>query len=398
VSLKPLSRKAWTLEDVLLYDCWEQCRGTVYAGVAAPRLAPSWPANPLPRRIGALRVSHPEHAGAEARILDWAEGEEQLRRVAAGAECEAIVAGRRLTRALIGEALTGAELLRMAAGARNVRPVILCLRPDSALLEVCEERGIIVWQPAWVRKSILDDEFDEGGLRSHPSGDEAGRRQVRFMEMLVEHRTLEEQRLDIMAMLGSLACRLEQALGVGGEKQAEPQPAVRAEGAGNAGACGGHARGNAVAGPLDRWTKAPQRTAEDFYLLEFWKKAGGVIYGDVALPVGGPQRKWRQSADGGRVGAVRVVPPEGSAQGAAVVSHGQCLPGELQAVLSGRTAWVIRAGMALTRELIGEVVAGSDLLRRAFAPARVTPVIFCDDGDPLLEMVCRRLRIEVRQA
>ncbi len=101
MSLKSMSRRSWTLEDVLLYDSWVQRGGLVFAGVAGEGRTAGWPAEPGPRRIGAVRIDTAALGRSEARIVDGPrDGRDDLWRLAAYAGCEVIVAGRRLSRAL----------------------------------------------------------------------------------------------------------------------------------------------------------------------------------------------------------------------------------------------------------------------------------------------------------
>lgn len=407
MSLKSMSRRSWTLEDVLLYDSWVQRGGLVFAGVAGEGRTAGWPAEPGPRRIGAVRIDTAALGRSEARIVDGPrDGRDDLWRLAAYAGCEVIVAGRRLSRALIGEVLVGAALLRMTAPVGAARPLILCVQPETTLLEACRELGIAVWQPAWANQSILGEAFDGHGLRSTLSAADAERRRVRLEAMLEEYRTLRDPAFDLAA-LPSVS---EQAAGAGTAPRAPqtvpaPKAGQEAQAAVPAGptAPGGARRPQqtgprpADAVPLGRWREEAVHGAEEHYLLDRWRRAGGLFYCGVALSTGGPQRRWRRSADGGVVGSVQVPAPEGSGLKSDLVPFSQSRPGELDALLAGGVQ-VIRAGLALTRGLIGEVVTGAALLSRAYRPASVRPVVLCDEGSPLLEKVCERLSVEVWKA
>ena len=56
---------------------------------------------------------------------------------------------------------------------------------------------------------------------------------------------------------------------------------------------------------------------------------------------------------------------------------------------------MIEVKCSLNRPVIGQVIAGADVLEMEYAPAEVDQVVVCEVGDPLLEAVCERRGIVV---
>ncbi len=56
---------------------------------------------------------------------------------------------------------------------------------------------------------------------------------------------------------------------------------------------------------------------------------------------------------------------------------------------------MIEVKRSLDRPVIGQVIAGADLLEMEYAPSEVDQVVVCEIGDPVLEAVCERRGIVV---
>ena len=67
----------------------------------------------------------------------------------------------------------------------------------------------------------------------------------------------------------------------------------------------------------------------------------------------------------------------------------------LETAIAGARVEVIEVKVDLNRPVLGQVIAGADLLEIEYAPAQVDPVVVCAVGDPALEAVCERRGIAV---
>ena len=67
----------------------------------------------------------------------------------------------------------------------------------------------------------------------------------------------------------------------------------------------------------------------------------------------------------------------------------------LASFIAGARVEVIEVKQDLNDLVLGQVIAGADLLEMEYAPAQVDPVVVCALGDAALEAVCKRRGIAV---
>jgi hypothetical protein len=142
------------------------------------------------------------------------------------------------------------------------------------------------------------------------------------------------------------------------------------------------------------WKDPDRRTNEDQLLLKYWREVGGLIITEVPIGRDGP-REWPPGAKARRIDGVRLVaPPRGPSDGIYVFAR-HTNRRWIELFIAGARVEVIEVKQDLNRPVIGQVIAGADLLEMEYAPAQVDPVLVCAVGDPALEAVCERRGIAV---
>ena len=154
------------------------------------------------------------------------------------------------------------------------------------------------------------------------------------------------------------------------------------------------------------WKDPDRRTNEDRLLLKYWREVGGAIFTEVPIVRHGPSewplgavrhgpRLWPPGAKGRRIDGVRLVAPPFGLRNS-IYSYVRGSGGPLIAsYIAGAQVEVIEVKQDLNRPVIGQVIAGADLLEMEYAPAQVDPVVVCAVGDAALEAVCERRGIAV---
>ena len=141
------------------------------------------------------------------------------------------------------------------------------------------------------------------------------------------------------------------------------------------------------------WKDPESRTNEDRLLLKYWREVGGLIITEVPIGRDGP-REWPPGAKQGRIDGVRLVaPPPSLSDGIHAFGRDSRVMTEI--LIAGARVEVIEVKQYLNQHVIGQVIAGADLLEMEYAPAQVDPVVVCAVGDPALEAVCERRGIAV---
>ncbi len=139
---------------------------------------------------------------------------------------------------------------------------------------------------------------------------------------------------------------------------------------------------------LDFWKAPDKRSHEDRLLLKYWREVGSVLFTEVQVGRGGPRRPRR--IDGVRIVAPAPVMPDGM-----YVFDRRENRRTVEDLIAGARVEVIEVKHALDRPVLGQVIAGADLLEMEYAPAEVDKVVVCKVGDPVLEAVCERRGIAV---
>lgn len=128
-----------TREDRLLKRYWRKVGGLLFVEAVVGSSGHGWPLGSEARRIDGVRIVSGTKHGAFV-YKDRAEFEAAI----AGARVEVIEAKRFLNRAVIGQVIVGADLLKMECRTVKIEKVILCEAGDPALEKVCRKRRIRV--------------------------------------------------------------------------------------------------------------------------------------------------------------------------------------------------------------------------------------------------------------
>ena len=142
------------------------------------------------------------------------------------------------------------------------------------------------------------------------------------------------------------------------------------------------------------WKDPERRTNEDRLLLKYWREVGGVIITEVPIGRGGP-REWPPGAKTRRIDGVRLVAPPPTLSDGIHAFGRDTNRVMVEILIAGARVEVIEVKQDLNRPVLGQVIAGADLLEMEYAPAQVDPVVVCEVGDPALEAVCERRGIAV---
>jgi hypothetical protein len=141
------------------------------------------------------------------------------------------------------------------------------------------------------------------------------------------------------------------------------------------------------------WRDPERRSKEDRLLLKYWREVGGLIITEVPIGRDGP-REWPPGAKQGRIDGVRLAaPPPSLSDGIHAFTRDTRHNTEI--LIAGSRVEVIEVKQDLNKDVLGQVIAGADLLEMEYAPAQVDPVVVCEVGDPALEAVCERRGIAV---
>jgi hypothetical protein len=134
----------------------------------------------------------------------------------------------------------------------------------------------------------------------------------------------------------------------------------------------------------------PSRKHEDKLLKKYWKEHGGLVYVEVRVGQGGV-KTYPPGAMPRRIDAVRV--PVGRK---ILVSFMRRVIPEFVEAVRGRKIEVIEIKRKLNRPAIGQVIVGAKLMEIEYPQIRkIQQVILCETSDPVLEMICRELKIKV---
>lgn len=134
----------------------------------------------------------------------------------------------------------------------------------------------------------------------------------------------------------------------------------------------------------------PGKFHEDKLLEKYFKEKGGTLYTEVRVGMGGV-KSYPRGARPRRIDAVRVA----GGEAAIIPFNRKSIPDFLQATRNRRIE-VIEIKRRLNRPAIGQVIVGAKLMEKEYPGiGRVRMVILCESSDPVLEMVCRELKIQV---
>ena len=145
---------------------------------------------------------------------------------------------------------------------------------------------------------------------------------------------------------------------------------------------------------LDFWKAPEKRSHEARLLLKYWREVGGVLFTEVPIGRDGP-RQWPPGAKPRRIDGVRIVAPTPALPDGIYTFSRRENRRTVEDLIAGARVEVIEVKRSLDRPVIGQVIAGADLLEMEYSPAEVDQVVVCEVGDPVLEAVCERRGIVV---
>jgi len=131
-------------------------------------------------------------------------------------------------------------------------------------------------------------------------------------------------------------------------------------------------------------------------LLKYWEKVGGIIFTEVFVGKGGIQ-KWTGNAKPRRIDGVQIISSlkiNGLSDDIITFNKKSNIQEFQEILLSGQVK-VIEVKHALNRVVLGQVIIGADLIEMEYNLSNVGQVAICEVGDPVLEAVCKRRKIEV---
>lgn len=146
--------------------------------------------------------------------------------------------------------------------------------------------------------------------------------------------------------------------------------------------------------PLDlaHWKNEDRLRPEDLLLLEYCRKVGGLTYSEV--PVGSPRKDlWPAGSKIRWLDGLRII-QEGEHRNE-LIFYSSDLKDELPDLVRGAQVEIIEVKTKLNRPVIGQVIAGADMVSMEYDPDEVRMVVLCEIGDPALEKVCADRGIEV---
>jgi hypothetical protein len=133
------------------------------------------------------------------------------------------------------------------------------------------------------------------------------------------------------------------------------------------------------------------RSKEDRLLERYYKKRPGMFIVEVPIGGSGTDLPWGDACTTRRLDAVRI---SGSRSGKAVYKHSFHKDG-LSELFKGKNVEVIEIKQKLNRPVIGQVIAGRDMIQEQYDIKSAKMVIVCSKGDFALEWVCKKQEIKV---
>jgi hypothetical protein len=117
---------------------------------------------------------------------------------------------------------------------------------------------------------------------------------------------------------------------------------------------------------------------------------GGLIYTEVRVGQGGI-KEYPKGAMPRRIDAVMVVGVQGT-----IVPFTQRVISDFLAAVRNHRVEVIEIKRKLNRPAIGQVIVGAKLVEMEYPQVEsIRQVILCETSEPVLEMICRELKIRV---
>lgn len=143
--------EAWTSEDQLLYQYWQDVGGLIVTEVFIGRRGPQgqWPKGTKPHRIDGVRIVPDPSNEVPADIATYSKlNAGEFEEAVTGNKIEVIEVKEKLGRYVIGQVIIGADMMALEYEVAGIDQVIVCEVGDPLLESLCEQRGMKVWMPA----------------------------------------------------------------------------------------------------------------------------------------------------------------------------------------------------------------------------------------------------------
>lgn len=134
------------------------------------------------------------------------------------------------------------------------------------------------------------------------------------------------------------------------------------------------------------WTPV---TFEDRLIAAYAQQRGGKFL--LEVPIGSVRAGWPRGSGTRRIDAIGIP----DSQTDVVIPRKELRSPDFVDAITGVDVELIEAKRDLNRLVIGQVVAGFDMLAAEYKPRTITSVVLCSRGDPALEWVCQQRSIQV---
>jgi hypothetical protein len=134
------------------------------------------------------------------------------------------------------------------------------------------------------------------------------------------------------------------------------------------------------------------KSNEDKLLQRYWEERRGHLR--VEVPVGSPKGSghWPTGSKIRRIDGIRF-------ENIPTIDDGIYKFGNRKdfsdLISLNKSVELIEVKNKLDRVVIGQIIAGQDMFEREYESVKISPIIICGEGDPALEWVCDKRRIEV---
>lgn len=134
-------------------------------------------------------------------------------------------------------------------------------------------------------------------------------------------------------------------------------------------------------------------TFENELIYSYWLVNKSLIFLEVPIGGTGGRGDWPKGSKIRRIDAIRL--PGVSIVEEGILTSSKYSSEEFYTLTKDKDIELIEVKRNLNRLVLGQVVAGTDMLLRQYQPRSVTPIILCVKGDPAMEWVCDKRGITV---
>jgi hypothetical protein len=141
------------------------------------------------------------------------------------------------------------------------------------------------------------------------------------------------------------------------------------------------------------WLTGNLRANERTKIAYSWS-IGGLVFTEVPVGRDGP-KDWPEGAKPRRIDGVRIASLGSERAPADIVAFSKRRDAKrFEQIVACAEVEVVEVKRALDRVVLGQVIIGSDLFELEYAPNKIDQVVVCEEGDPVLQMICERRGIK----